>query len=477
MKNSDAFNPAEENVAPHDMSWTTQTILFANGYILSLVQFGYSVYFVTKSLSGNGTTAGGIVATLSLLGSLLFFFVMVRWSSLLGLSYFGFKRHRTRSEEPAHFPYVSIFVPCYNEGETISLALESLLELNYPAYEVLVVNDGSTDDTLEKAKKFEGVYGGVTVRVLDKPNGGKWSAHNLAFHRSSGELIMCVDADTRFEPNALRRMVVHFEEDPKIAIIAGQTRVRNQDRLIGKMQNLEYQIYNGVIRLSQNVSGCVLCVPGPLGLFRRTAMEEVCYRFARNTDVSKPGRYLGPFESDTFSEDFDLSSAILSLSYKVVYEPHAIAYTNVPPTLFTLINQRYRWYRGNLQVIRKLFKRATGDPVTAPPRMWLWTCVTYFIDISLVPIFMVMAPVFYILVLIQLTTISTAGYETFFVGWIVAVLAMGLSLSTLFLTLHREKIRFNNVIMVILFDWYSWILIAAGIISIVDEIRDKKMKW
>ena len=121
--------------------------------------------------------------------------------------------------------------------------------------------------------------------------------------------------------------------------------------------------------------GCVLCVPGPLGLFRRTAMEEVCYRFSRNTDVSEPGRYLGPFESDTFSEDFDLSAGILSLSYKVVYEPHAIAYTNVPSTLFTLINQRYRWYRGNLQVIRKLFKRATGDPVTAPPRMWLWACV------------------------------------------------------------------------------------------------------
>ncbi len=134
-----------------------------------------------------------------------------------------------------HWPRVSILVPAYNEGETIEAALESLLEESYPCYEVIVVDDGSSDDTLALARKFEGRHGNCTVRVHSKPNGGKWSALNLAFQRSTGEFVLCVDADSRLAPGSLHRLVARLS-DPRVACVAGQVQVRNRVNVLTRLQ-------------------------------------------------------------------------------------------------------------------------------------------------------------------------------------------------------------------------------------------------
>ena len=112
------------------------------------------------------------------------------------------------------------------------------------------------------------------VRVFTKPNGGKWSAHNYGLQHASGTLILCIDADSRIEAGALKLMVRHMR-DKRVGAVSGQIRVRNRKSLLGLFQAFEYVLANGALRLSQGATGTVMVVPGPIGLFRREALDRV----------------------------------------------------------------------------------------------------------------------------------------------------------------------------------------------------------
>ena len=182
-----------------------------------------------------------------------------------------------------------------------------------------------------------------------------------------GELILCVDADTTFDSHALK-MLVRRMADPGVGAVAGHTIVRNLDGVLAHCQGLEYVYSNAAFRLPQTDSGTVLCVPGPIGLFRRAALDQIHARYGLLPPNSPPGHFAGPFQHDTFCEDFDLSVAMLALGWRIEYEPRAVCHTEVPTTLVGLISQRYRWTRGNLQVLAKYRRRYarlrtdTGEP-------------------------------------------------------------------------------------------------------------------
>ena len=124
-------------------------------------------------------------------------------------------------------PFVSIIVPAYNEGEVIQGAIRSLFSLDYPRYEILVVDDGSTDDTFLRARTFEGDHGRVSVRVIRKPNGGKSSALNAGIREARGELVLCMDGDSTLGPETLLRAVRHFS-NPSVGAVAGNVKVANR---------------------------------------------------------------------------------------------------------------------------------------------------------------------------------------------------------------------------------------------------------
>ena len=143
--------------------------------------------------------------------------MLLRWCTV---QFLAFRAHLSKSTTPSYdtsdtsaWPSVSILVPAYQEAENIESTLRSLVELEYPHYEIIVVDDGSSDDTFAKAHKFAGKSG--IVSVLRKVNGGKWSALNLAFKHAKYELILCVDADSRLSHNALQLLVPHMR-DPRI---------------------------------------------------------------------------------------------------------------------------------------------------------------------------------------------------------------------------------------------------------------------
>ena len=461
----------ERSLPGHRLPRRLETALFAVAMLLSLAVLGFFAYRLTfrRDVANRGYRVDKLhaVGATALAGIALV--SSCRWCSLLSMAFAARRRRRDRMPADAAWPFVSIFVPSYNESATIESALASLIELDYPAYEVIVVNDGSTDDTLRRARRFEGRHGGCVVRVFDKPNGGKWSAHNLAFRRSTGELILCIDADSRLDPQSLRTLVARMV-DPRVAAMAGQMRVRNRDRLITRLQGLEYLMANGAVRSSQGMFGTVLIVPGPIGMFRRSVLEEVWLRYTAGHAARRPGAVEGPFEGDTFAEDFDLSLAILSLGGRIGYEPGAISFTKSPETAFALMNQRYRWTRGAIQVLRKYFRRARQQPRLLSPRLVGWIAATCALDLMVMPLLYGLGLLFSLLV------ISAGGNLTLLAGMFAALLLVHLCAGAFFVSLHGDRLELLRVLPA--YGLYCGLLLnSAWAVSVLDEIRGGRMRW
>lgn len=464
--------PAGRLAGGHRLPRGWETAMFGLALAVALVVLSLLAFRVVwgPEAAARGPRSSAFYGVTATSVACVAFFSSCRWCALLLLA---FASHRRRRHEGGvrrgAWPFVSIFVPSYNEGATIEAALRSLIELDYPRYEVIVINDGSTDDTLRRARQFEGRHAGCTVRVLDKPNGGKWSAHNLAFQRSTGELILCIDADSRLCPGALHAMVARMA-DPAVDGIAGQMRVRNRNRLLSRLQGLEYLISNGAVRTGQGLFGSVLIVPGPIGMFRRPVLEEVWLRYSANQDSGGPRAVAGPFEGDTFAEDFDLSLAILSLGGRIVYEPGAVSFTNAPETAFALINQRYRWTRGAMQVLLKFLRRARKEPRILSPRLLGWISATSALDLTLLPVLHFLALGFVLVLL------AAGGNLSLLLGMFAALLLVQLTAAAWFVSLHGDRMELLRVLPA--YGLYTGVLLpGAWLISVYDQIRGKSMRW
>ncbi len=442
---------------------------FLVGLGLAIVLFGAAAVSLWESsgdnsISSTAEIAAGILAIGVLVGG-------CRWIALFCLAYGEYRRlQKVDLNAIGHWPRVAILVPAYNESSTIEAALRSLLQVEYPALEIIVVDDGSKDDTYTKARTFAGEYANGELRVYRKPNGGKWSALNLAFHNSTADLVLCVDADSRLSPQCLKWMVARLQQSGA-ASVAGQVRVRNRTNLITHLQGLEYMVANGLIRLAQSQSGTVLVVPGPIGLFQRSVLEAVYERFghAATTPERGPGAVEGPFEGDTFAEDFDLSLAILALGGRVIYEPRAISMTKAPDWTFRLLNQRYRWDRGTLQVLRKYISRFRSDPMVRHPRVIGWLALTYATELLLMP---------------ALNLIALWGSWALFAGgglgpamhWAAAFFVLQLNAALFFAVVHGETLV--SLAVLPLYSLYHNILLNMGLLfAVVDEARGTKMRW
>ena len=288
------------------------------------------------------------------------------------------------------YPGVAMVVPAYNEAASIVESIRSMLSLNYPDQEIVVVNDGSTDATLQRlrdafdlcpidatvpydvpSEPIRGVYRSAThenLLVVDKENGGKSDALNAGLWLTDQELFCAVDADTVIDRDALLDVVAPFLEAPSRTVASGGTiRVANDCVVedgqikeinlpktgIAGVQVMEYlrAFYSGRLGLSR-LNGLIL-ISGAFGVFRTDRVREI-----------------GGYRHDTITEDFDvvvrlheyLSDA--DIDYRIDYVPEPVAWTEVPESLRTLSRQRRRWYRGMLETIvasrRLFFRRAYG---------------------------------------------------------------------------------------------------------------------
>jgi cellulose synthase/poly-beta-1,6-N-acetylglucosamine synthase-like glycosyltransferase len=271
-------------------------------------------------------------------------FSIFSWVLLLSLTlilYFNFLTlplvifHKLREEKlaqlPPYLPSISVLIPSYNEEKVIARTVETVIEATYPGKEVIVIDDGSSDRTLQIARSF----GDRGVKVIHRPNGGKASALNHGLMFARGEVIIIVDADSQVCKNTLIDLVQPFR-DPEVGAVAGNIKVLNRGNWLTKCQALEYIASINIFRRALDVFGSVTVVPGALGAYRR--------------EILVGG---GLYDPDTLVEDFDVTIKALKSGKVVQASNTAVAYTEAPQKIGELIKQRTRWYRGNFQTLWK----------------------------------------------------------------------------------------------------------------------------
>ncbi len=193
------------------------------------------------------------------------------WASTALIFYFRRDRQEQPRVEMAAAPRVSILMPAYCEEAVIGQALASVRAVDYPDLEIIVINDGSSDGTLEKVRPH---LADPRVRLIDKPrNEGKSLALNDGIRAASGELLLIMDADAIPERDVLWPLVPHFE-NPRVGAVAGNARVRNKIGFLTKLQAIEFTSVISLLRRAQRTWGAIMCVPGVVGIFRKSALVE-----------------------------------------------------------------------------------------------------------------------------------------------------------------------------------------------------------
>jgi biofilm PGA synthesis N-glycosyltransferase PgaC len=230
-------------------------------------------------------------------------------------------------------PFVSVLVAAYCEQAVIERTLRALLVLDYPAYEIVVVDDGSTDRTAEILRPYAA---DGRIRLLEKRrNEGKAMALNDAIPITRGEIVTIVDADIQPQPDTLRHLVTHFRHG-RVAAVAGNPQVTNTSSLLAKIQATEFASIVSVLRRAQRVWGRILTVSGAVCAFRKSAIVDV-----------------GLFDPEMATEDIALTWKLQRRFYDVRYEPRAVVAMQVPETVRGLYQQRKRWATGLAQVLRR----------------------------------------------------------------------------------------------------------------------------
>ena len=264
---------------------------------------------------------------------ILWGFTITFWSVMLMVPlslYSKYKEEQIRY--PPHYPTITVIIPAYNEEKVIANTIESVLEADYTKKEIIVVDDGSKDKTLQIANRYER----DGVKVLHKENGGKATALNYGISFANGEIIAVLDADTIIGKTALKETAKVFEDDENVSAVAGNIKVRNRVNWLTWCQALEYVAGLQIARRAFDMFGAITIVPGALGSFKKSVIQEA-----------------GGYDKETVVEDFDTTVKVLKSGMVVRGTTKAIAYTEAPKALIDFYKQRKRWYRGNLQVVVK----------------------------------------------------------------------------------------------------------------------------
>lgn len=417
---------------------------------LVTVMVGATVLFIFWAMHSPSQVQAFLVR-LVLISLIIFLAILfIRYFTLLWFAYLQHAERNVASREPeGELPPVSILIPAYNEAEVIGHAIESLLQLDYPTYEVIVVDDGSTDDTLEVARRWEGKASGVEVRVLTKRNGGKASALNAGIARSKYPFVMCMDADSWVDPGSLKAAMPHFR-DASVGAVAGNVKVANRENLLTRLQALEYIEGLNMPRRAQGFIAAVNIVPGPVGVFRREALEEV-----------------GGYDTDTFAEDADLTLQLITSGWKIIYEDQAITWTQAPTRALDLIQQRYRWTRGILQALKKR-KGVYWHPFPDFP-LWLSAMEMGF-EAIVWPILNVYAHLFFAIVAL----LFGAG-ELLLYWWILLTL---LDLVMALVTVSMEEESLSLVPYAIIYRFFFILFLdITKMFATVEEVLNLGMEW
>ena len=345
--------------------------------------------------------------------------------------------------EPKVYPYMTVLIPAHNEEKVLSSTVESILEAEYPKKEIIIIDDGSTDRTLEIAKSFK-----KDVKVIHKENGGKASALNHGLLYSKGEIIVIVDADTIVGRKSLKNIAKGLT-DEKVAAVAGNIKIRNKVNWITWCQALEYLSAIQIMRRALDYFGAITIVPGALGIFRKRDLEEA-----------------GSYHKDTLVEDFDATMKVLKSGMVIQGSSDAVAYTQAPQTLKDFYRQRTRWYRGNLQILSR-----HSDALTNP-RFGLLHKFVYplmAIHMLLIPAASIVVWAFAVLQII----LGNYYFVAFMVGMYISLQYL-LSAMAVRMDGDDKRIMLFSIFLVI---GYKQLTDFLQLKAVIEEVFGRKANW
>jgi len=260
------------------------------------------------------------------------------------------ERHEPAPATPpllAQYPPVSILVPCHNEAPQLDETFAALACVDYPDFEVIAINDGSSDDTGARLDALGARMPQLRVVHL-QTNQGKSTALNTGARAARHDLLVCIDGDALLDPHALSWLVRRFQSDPTIGALTGNPRIRNRATLLGRLQVGEFSSILGLIKRAQTVYGQLFTVSGVICAFRRSALRDA-----------------GGWARDALTDDVDVSWRIQLAGWRIVFEPKALCWILMPETLLGLWRQRLRWSEGGTSTMIKVFPE-----LWSPPGRW-----------------------------------------------------------------------------------------------------------
>jgi biofilm PGA synthesis N-glycosyltransferase PgaC len=263
---------------------------------------------------------------------------------ITGSSYYFFYRERRDERKPdeppelREYPPVSYLVPCHNEAPNVAETIRSLLNQRYPHFEIIAVNDASTDETGEVLESLAAEDSRVRVIHFDV-NQGKAMGLRVATLAANHEILVGLDGDALLDPHATAWLVRHFINGPRVGAVTGNPRVRNRTTLIGRIQVGEFSSIIGLIKRAQRIYGRIFTVSGVVAAFRKAAVHQAGY-----------------WSEDVVTEDIDISWRLQLNHWDIRYEPNAVCWILMPETLKGLWHQRLRWAQGGIEVLRKHFR-------------------------------------------------------------------------------------------------------------------------
>lgn len=358
------------------------------------------------------------------------------------------RRHiRRTSRLPVHGA-VSVVIPAYNEAKVIERTILSVLASRGIEVEVLVMDDGSTDDTADVVSRAFYFEPRVKLRRLE--NGGKARALNEGFALASHEVVIALDADTIFLPDTIVELARKFD-DPRVAAVAGRAAVGNTQHFVARWQALEYVIGQSIERRAWHLLGVVSVVPGAVGAWHRDAVLAV-----------------GGFGTDTLAEDCDLTITLQVHGWRVAYAPDAVALTEAPETVRALLKQRFRWCFGVLQTVWKHKRSMIAPPKNNPT-----------IGVLLLPCVLlchIATPLLAPLADLAAVIAVALGHSRAVVPYMIALIVSELMLTLLAVKIDRARLS-------LMWDWlinrtvYRWLLFVALFRAVVAALRGGVVGW
>lgn len=272
---------------------------------------------------------------------------------MLGALIFYWKeRQEPPYQQPADldvYPMVAVLIPCFNEGENADETITHALSLDYPNFEVIAINDGSSDNTAEVLDRLAMQYEKLRVVHLAQ-NQGKAVALQAGSLLTQAEFLIGIDGDALLDPHAAKWMIRHFLADRTVAAVTGNPRIRTRSTLLGRIQVGEFSSIVGMIKRAQRSFGRLFTVSGVITAFRKSAVHEVGY-----------------WSPNMLTEDIDITWKLQRAGWDIRFEPNALVWILMPETLKGLWKQRLRWAMGGAQVLVKNL-----DVFLKPKLNFLW---------------------------------------------------------------------------------------------------------